>query len=551
MIISAPISTHSCKGIPLFISLILLTAASIQAQNINYEMHDVAFFRLPLKPLDPAAKTYSVSLEDLGNALEPRHKDSLLNKALVLPGYQRVREAGDVQLELIISPLTVTNKEAKDKPLELEKDGKKTVMHQYSYAITYSFPTKLRVTCLGKLIGDQDMPGFFNTDYFPKDGQSLSSLQSEYDHDYYFIGRLRQERVDQRVYDIKQLVFSNYGKAMAYQVINIGYVKDKKGLYEDVNKAYALLHEAFIYAHRKEPYLDETFKGKTTAAIEMLEEIAAESSDDKKARIDPKVTAMLHYDLALAHYGLNKFDEAQAYLDKIQKAPSNTGYMIRQLADMIQDRRARFAANGLLGRPPVAADEIKPVAPTITKKPVGLENMVHDYVEGNNGDTVNVRIIQPSQDVMAFGDSVWLQDQIIILKKDKRIEVYPGEIRGYSYKGVYRESLSWIKDMNTSPWTFEKKFCKRIVNGAIPVFKCYEVVPSRYNANEKVVTTKLMYKQKNELYQVMFLNFNKGVSKVVTDYPELAEKVRNGAYQREDFVKVITEYNTWMANNNK
>jgi hypothetical protein len=61
----------------------------------------------------------------------------------------------------------------------------------------------------------------------------------------------------------------------------------------------------------------------------------------------------------------------------------------------------------------------------------------------------------------------------------------------------------------------------------------------------------MYYKKGDQLLEVMFLNFNRGVSKLVADYPELSERVKNGAYQREDFVKIISEYNEWMKNKTK
>jgi hypothetical protein len=527
----------------IFTVLFALTAIVCFAQNINYESRDLAFFRYPLKPLDPSAKTYSSSLQDLSSG-ETRQRDSSLIRALRIEGYERVRENGDVQLELIISPLAVTSKETKDIPLESESGGKKTVIHQYSYFITYSFPAKLRITCKGKLIADQDLPGNYSTGYFPRDRTSLTNLQQEYDNDFYFLDGLRQKRVEDRVIEIRNYLASNYGKGIFFEIIDVGYVKDKKGLYDDVNKPYALILNAFEYAHKKQTYLDETYKSKLSEAITQIEEVLKESSDDKKARIDPKVTAMLQYNKALALWGLHEMNKAEEQLTKIEKVSVNTLGVKLSLKNKIQDRRARLAVNGLLGGPVYVAAEITPSAPLLIKP-------TRDYVVGRAGDTLDVRFINPSLDVMTYGDSVWLQDRIIIMKGDKRVELNPPDIHGYCFKGVFRESLIWQKNTNNTTVEYEKKFCQRIVSGPISVYRYYNVINSFSDPREKVVTKKMYYKKDDKLREVMFLNFNKGVSKLIVENKELSERVQSGAYGREDFSKIMEEYNVWSKANKK
>jgi hypothetical protein len=139
------------------------------------------------------------------------------------------------------------------------------------------------------------------------------------------------------------------------------------------------------------------------------------------------------------------------------------------------------------------------------------------------------------------------------MKDGKKVTVVPDDnIHGYFYKGVYRETLTWTKDMNTKPWTFEKHFCKRIVNGAIDVYERYEVKPSFRDPSEMVVVKTLWYRNnKKDPYNVLaagWLNFNKGVSKLVSDYTALSELVKNGEFKSDQFIKIAEEYNLWAAN---
>jgi tetratricopeptide (TPR) repeat protein len=529
------------------------------SQNIKYEPKDLYYYRYPLKPLDKSLKTYSYMLEDLGDDLAPWQRDSL-QRALHIPGYKRVRENGDVKVELIVSALSITNKEVNDKPIDVEKNGNKSVMHQYWYDITYSFPMKIRVVAKGQVITEQDLAGFFTTQYYPQNRSSLSNLLQEYNNDYSFKDGLRYERTEQRKTEVRDWLFSNYGYGMAGDRINVGYVKDKKGEYTDLQKAFSLLYGAMAGANRKIDYWNDAFNQQVNEAIAIWETALKEVSADKNARIDQKVAAMIYGNIALAYYELNDFDKAEEWVKKITKAAgNNTEQIAYSLKESIADKRARFAANGFVkGVQPDIADRGY-AKPMLTKEdmaspanePVVVAGSLRDYIVITPGDTMDVRFIIPSQDVMPFGDSLWLEDEIIVMKDNKRVEIYPMQIHSYSYKGIVRESLTWVKDMNVTPWQYEKKFCKRLAAGAIPVYRYYYVAASMHDHTQNVVKSTLYYKKGDRLQEVMFLNFNKGVSKIIADYPELAERVKNGAYQREDFVKMMREYNEWIKNKQK
>ena len=512
-----------------------------KSQNINYEMVEVALYRLPLKPLHVTPKTYSGSIQDLGEELQP-HQIKNLENALAIPGFTRSEENAAVQLELIINPLSVTNKEIKDDPFTTEKNGVKTVHHNYHYVITCSFPAKLRVTRGGGQITEQDLPGFFQTKYLGKQANTEIALQNNWEKDYSFLKTLQEERISERVKELKTMIFSHYGYGMDPQYVSIGYVKDKKDEYEDLTKAMALTRDAFLYASNKEIYLDEIFKAKTNEATVILEKALTELSEDKKARINHRVAAMINYNLALISFGLQDFAKATGYVHKINKGSRNTEVEAISLLNKIKDKQNRFAANNMLQ----SNDKPTSGQPNLHQLPVGkTEFEGRDYIVGKQGDTLDVRFILPSSDVMPYGDTVWLQDNVVVLKNDKRIELYHDDIHGFCYKGIYRESLWWVKDMNTNPWTIEKKFCRRIIEGAIPVYTCNEVTTDEEGFTK--VTAKMYYKKNDRLLDVMFLDFNRGVSKLVSDCPKLSEKVRSGGFEREDFLGIIQEYNNFSA----
>jgi hypothetical protein len=83
------------------------------------------------------------------------------------------------------------------------------------------------------------------------------------------------------------------------------------------------------------------------------------------------------------------------------------------------------------------------------------------------------------------------------------------------------------------------------VSGKIPVYTCNEITTDE--EGYKKVTSRMYYKKNDNVLEVMFLNFNRSVSKLVTDHEALAEMVRNGHFKRDDLLQILNEYNVWAA----
>lgn len=517
---------------------LVLLSLQIFGQNIANEGVQVALYRTPLKPIAGPPKTYSAKLYELGDVLRKEHRDSLLARSLVIPGLSRVESAGDVQLELVINPFAITQKEVRDVPLETTNNGQKVTTHQYSYLLHCSFPMKLRVMVKGRLLAENDLPSAFTKDYSPQNRNSLEAMQREFDQDYHFQGRLVSDRLEENGKYLKNMLASEYGEGMHNEFLTVLYVKDKKGIYPDINQAMSLMVDGLKYAHNNANYLDDQFKSKINQALELYNKALMESSDDKKARIDPKVTTLIHYNIGLAYYCLRQYNQAQEWLEKAMAGDGNTRYTAKHLLDLVADKKQRMAAT------PVSVDMSVPAENDVpTAKDIGSGG---DFIILKSGDSVRVKFIMPSRETMPYGDSLWLQDQIIVWNNDKRIEAYPGELKGYVYQGIYRQSIEWRVDASKAPMKVTYKFCKCTEYGAISLFDCYNVEPSFTDKSRMVVQTERWYAKGNEISRAMFGNFKKNVSKLVEEYPELSSKVAEGAYERNDFQKIIKDYNLWV-----
>jgi hypothetical protein len=525
------------------VCLIIYIPICCVAQNVNFETLNVSFFRYPLKPLNSSVKTYSPSIMQMDGNLSNDQLDTLRKGAILIPGYTRVSSAGDVQVELVINQMTVTNKEIKDQLIESDQNGKKTVMHQYWYELKYAFPIKIKMMNQGEILNEEDLPGLFTTEYYSRDRTSQSSLQSEFDQDTNFQRELFYRKLDEAKVQIRKWLFSNYGFGMVMESISIGYVKDKKGEYADLTKAMSLLVHAFQASNNNKAYLNDLFKESVNEAIDIYNKALLESSDDKKARIDEKVTAVIQYNIALANYGMQNWDEAESWANKVRRGNNVTIGLARNLQDHILDKRQRVNANksGAI----ISREESKLL---LNKSEPKLQTIsLHDYIVRTPGDTLNVRFIMPSHNIMAYGDSVWLQDKIIASIDDKKQEFLPQQLHSYSFNGVVRESVNWVKDFKTIPYTIEYKFCRRQAMGLISVYECYQVVPSTRNPEVNIVTASQWYRKGDVFESIGFLSFSKGMSRLVKDYPELSEKVKNGIYERKDLLRVVDEYNHKMS----
>ncbi len=523
----------------IYLLFFVLIGVAGQAQNTRLDFKSINIYSYPLHPLDKSLKTYSASILEIGWNMNRIDKDSLYKGGLVIPGYERVKVDGDIQIELIMNPFSVTARELRDEPITNEKDGVKNVIHQYWYDIRYSFPTKIRLLARGNVITEQDLPGTFSAKYHANNNDSEAAIQREYSNDIYFLDGLLTNKLKERKAGIRNWLFSNYGCGFTFVNVGIGTIKDKKGVYPEVTKAYSLMIDAFTSMYRKKDYLDDGFKSKMQEVIDIYEKLLTEHSTEKKARVNNKVAGMAHYNIALAYYMLREFDKAEDRIPLIKFEFTNPA---RNLKNNIENYRRRLAANGLIDGVATAETVVTPELTPVDEKP---ETNYRDYIVFVSGDTVYTRFLMPPQDAMQYGDSVWLQDQVIVVENGEAIEVEARNISSYSYNGVIRDMFSKVIDTSTIPFKIEYKMCKRTLTGPISLYLCYDVEPS-FRDKQVMRVAGYPYYKKNEKFEVaVYGNFNKGVAKLVSDYPELSLRVKNGEFTKDDLEKVVQQYNEW------
>ena len=386
----------------------------------------------------------------------------------------------------------------------------------------------------GKIL-DHHLPSFFQTTYPGQGATTETAIQSRWENDHYYLRSLLRERLEYNVKEINELVASHYGHGPVRQYFNIGYIKGKAQGYEDLNRAASAIRDAFLFASHKVSYVtNDSFTSKYEYATGILQRLLREANGHQTDRIYEQVKGVIGYNLALAAFLAHEFEQAEAYLNLTSGSGRNTHHETSILRERINDSRKRFLSNGTLeSRSGVEGSQ----------SVLSAENPTN-YIVDHNNDTVSVEFIMPSGDAMIFGDSLWLQEKITIVGETMPVEIFPDQIKGFCYKGFSYEALWWVEETQTTPWRIVRKFCKRIVTGAVPVFSCNIVTTDQ--GGYQTVRSNLYYKEDDQYKPASFFNFNRGVSRLISKHSDLARQVRDGTYDRDQFITILRQYNSYL-----
>jgi hypothetical protein len=164
-----------------------------------------------------------------------------------------------------------------------------------------------------------------------------------------------------------------------------------------------------------------------------------------------------------------------------------------------------------------------------------------DYVIGKPNDTIPAHIILPAAADMPFGDSLWLQERLVVRARNTLATLTPDQLLGFCYKGAYYEFVA--RTDSATSGSVARKFCRRVLAGVIPVFECLEVVAD--DEGRKRVESILYYKERSEHKEAVFRDLQ-GMSRLVSLCPGLFRKIQNGQLTTEDFLRVLRQYNKYL-----
>ena len=319
------------------------------SQKVTFNNVKVKYTQLPLYPLSDDIKTYETSLvieipEEMGKP------DQLNNQYLKIQGYEKVKDRGDLKLDLVFGKFRLVGKELITDEVYNINAGEN--MKGYFYKIHCDYPVTLTIiTKDGKeILGQEVKPDkdMLNFD-FGKWEYSVENLNNKFNEEQ---GKLLLEKqgkyMKSVLNQVKNRLNGNYGYPEKSEKIKIASGKSKKFNYQDLETAFGHTEKAFEGLTNKDNA--EIIHQEFNAAIEIWEKAILESDGGKKSRISPEIKMMLLYNCAVANLWMNNFDKAREdFAEAISLVTDKTrsGFQdqLKELKENIEDKEKRYLAN--------------------------------------------------------------------------------------------------------------------------------------------------------------------------------------------------------------
>jgi len=337
----------SAKSI-IFIIFIFLPLLGF-AQKVTFDNAKVKYTQLPLYPLSEEIKTYETRLViELPD--ETDKPDQLNNQYLKIQGYKKIKEGGDLIIDLVFGRFTLLDKELKQDEVYNINAGEN--MTGYLYKIHCEYPVTLTViTGNGKEMLRQDVKPDkdpLNFD-FGKWKYSVEDLNNKFNEEQGKLFLDKQKKyIKSALNQAKNTLNSFYGYPEKSEKIKIASGKGKKFNYENLETAFGHTEKAFesLTNQNNTDLLHQEFN----AAIEIWKKAIAESDGGKKSRISPEIKMMLFYNCAVANLWMNNFEKAREDLAEatkmvVNKTSSSFKKLLEDLKETIEDKEKRYLAN--------------------------------------------------------------------------------------------------------------------------------------------------------------------------------------------------------------
>lgn len=373
-----------------FLQLSLLTgillgiSTLVSGQRIEKNEVRMTYVQMPLEPLPEEIKTYSAKIQAGEVSFKFIHlKNQNLSKIvqveagsndnygsvsqsendfLVLPGYNKVPENGDLKIDVQFKKLVVNNRIMKTGTGQFSEGNQMVSRTMYFYEFDYSYFAGVIISTPGKDTLYRKVYNSFNrvkarygncgdcktasdgpTEGFGASYTSPGELEESFKQRFLAESEINWTR--DALIILKDYLFSVKGKPMVYTDFKIVSGKGKHP-YPDLDTAFFRMKTAAEKLSSKddksaaEPYINE--------AISIWQK-ALEESDitDKKARINEEITAGIYYNIGIANAWLNKFSTSREWFEKAAKIKDGAR-LVNEIKWWIDSQEKRLKANGLV-----------------------------------------------------------------------------------------------------------------------------------------------------------------------------------------------------------
>jgi len=369
----------------LIITGILLVISTFAiAQRIEKNEVRLTYMQMPLEPLPNEILTYSARIVPGDVSFKNIHlKNQNLNKIiqveagsnnnygsvskcerdfLTLPGYNRVPENGDLEIEVRFKKLIVNNKRMKTGTGQFSEGNQMVSRTMYFYEFDYSYFAAVYISTSGKDTLYSKVFNSFNhikarygncgdckeasdgpTEGFGASYTSVQELEESFNQR--FLSELEIKWTRDALLNVKDYLFSVKGKPMVYNDIKIVTGKGKHE-YPDLDTAVIRMKTAAVKLSSTEDKLaaEQYINEAISIWQKALEEL---DNTNKKARINEEIASGLYYNIGIAYAWMNQFTSCREWFDKAAKEKDGAR-LVNDIKWWVDSQEKRLKANAII-----------------------------------------------------------------------------------------------------------------------------------------------------------------------------------------------------------
>jgi hypothetical protein len=319
---------------------VLVMTAEVYAQKTDSERIKITLTQYPQKPFESSVKSYDVKVV---NTSTVQFSTVDITNKLRIEGLQFDRQHPDVLVVIAIDKVNLSQKVISETPPKDPNTPNVTPATSWFYTLEATMETSLRI--LSADMKYEYYPHKFNpmtstikSEPFPTEANAKKALGL-----YKPAAGTFNSLMNEAYFTFLDYANLNFGYRKIKEAVAINTIKSKDFDYADMDQALAKYKSAMeIYANNG---LTDDSKNQLSESVAIWEKNVGEyQANDKKARINSKNITEIYLNLVAANIWLNRYEEAQKYLDLSANEKGNNGEK-SQLNELIISRKVSYEQN--------------------------------------------------------------------------------------------------------------------------------------------------------------------------------------------------------------
>jgi hypothetical protein len=330
--------------------LLVVGAGTAFGQSVKDEWVKIPYLQLPRQPFSEEVTTYATRILIPDGLAADQDRNAItanLANAAAIPGYEEAQNANGVIVEISLGWYAIPNSPELITTTKREKRGDKEVeVEYYNYRIQFRYPMRLRVLQGDQVIEDTYVRNSNDFDYAST--QLFPSKEALYkfwqDGGNKFKSDVRNSHLEANRSAIKTHMVHQYGYVKSHMREEINFVKEKKDSndYPKMTAALEIVKNATAKKTADDVYPSADYVSSINEAMALWkEELAQAEPENRKARVNKKVTEGLLKNMVIACYFSYQFSEADEYLARLEQMKE--GYFVRNMREKMADVQYRLA----------------------------------------------------------------------------------------------------------------------------------------------------------------------------------------------------------------